>query len=84
MHHFADGDLVDASKGAYDAAMRPDQDDMDTARAIRSIPSRLYEGARSLMGYGKDAGAGRGFVNPRTVAEIAKSVPQRKRGGRAK
>ena len=84
VHHFADGDLVDASKGAYDAAMRPDQDDMDTAQAIRSIPSRLYEGARSLMGYGKDAGAGRGFVNPRTVAEIAKSVPQRKRGGRAK
>jgi len=36
------------------------------------------------MGYGKDAGAGRGFVNPRTVAEIEKSVPQRKRGGRAK
>ena len=51
----AKGGLTDASKGAYDAALLPDSDQMDTAHAIRrmlgleSVPS---------------AGAGRGFVNP--------------------
>jgi hypothetical protein len=37
-----------------------------------------------LMGMGRDAGAGRGFVNPKSVTKTEKSVTvtPRKRGGK--
>jgi len=53
--HKAKGGLTDASKGAYDAALLPDPDQMDTAHAIRRML-----GLESTP----TAGAGRGFVNP--------------------
>jgi hypothetical protein len=82
--HKADGGLQDLSRGAYDRSIGPDESDMDMARSIRSIPSKLYEGATSLMGMGRDAGAGRGFVNPKSVTKTEKSVTvtPRKRGGK--
>jgi hypothetical protein len=81
---YADGDLVDASKGAYDKSIGPDEGDMDMAKAIRSVPRKLFEGAKSLFGAGKTAGAGRGFVNPKSVTKTEESVTvePRKRGGR--
>jgi len=82
----ADGGLQDLSKGQYDKSIGPDADDMEMARTIRSIPSKLYEGAKSMMGMGaKSAGAGRGFVNPKSVTETQKSVTvtPRKSGGKA-
>ena len=82
----ADGGLQDLSKGQYDKSIGPDADDMDMARSIRNIPSKLFEGAKSMMGMGaKSAGAGRGFVNPKSVTETEKSVTvtPRKRGGMA-
>jgi hypothetical protein len=81
--HFEGGG--DASKGAYDRSIGPSEEDMDMARSIRSIPSRLFEGAKSMMGMGREAGAGRGFVNPKSVTKTEKSVTvePRKRGGRA-
>lgn len=80
---FSGGDLVDASKGAFDRALDTDED-MPLAKTIRSIPGRLYEGAKSLAGIGKDAGAGRGFSNPKSITKTEKSVTvePRKRGGR--
>ena len=86
VNRYAEGDGVeDLSKGAYAKSIGPDEDDMKMARAIRNIPSRLYEGAKSLVGIKKDAGAGRGFVNPKAVTETEKSVTvePRKRGGKA-
>jgi hypothetical protein len=81
--HFDEGG--DASKGAYDKSIGPDEDDMEMARTIRGIPGRLIEGAKSLFGMSKDAGAGRGFVNPKSVTKTEKSVTvePRKRGGKA-
>ena len=84
--HKADGGLQDLSKGQYDKSIGPNEDDMDMARTIRNIPSKLFEGAKSMIGMGaKSAGAGRGFVNPKSVTETEKSVTvtPRKRGGMA-
>jgi hypothetical protein len=74
---YADGDLVDASKGAYDAASKPSKEDMDMAKTIRSIPSKLYEGAKSMMGMTpKPAGSVTKTEKSVTVAPASK-----KRGG---
>ena len=77
---YADGDLVDASKGAYDAASKPSKEEMDMAKAIRSIPSKLYEGAKGMLGFGsapKPAGSVTKTEKSVTVAPASK-----KRGGR--
>jgi hypothetical protein len=50
---FSEGNLVDASKGAYDKAIGPSEGEMDMAKAIRSVPRKLFEGAKSMMGMGK-------------------------------
>jgi len=50
---FSDGNLVDASKGAYDKAIGPSEGEMDMAKAIRSVPRKMFEGAKSMMGMGK-------------------------------
>jgi hypothetical protein len=74
---YAEGDLVDASKGAYDAASKPSKEDMDMAKTIRSIPSKLYEGAKSMMGMTpKPAGSVTKTEKSVTVAPASK-----KRGG---
>jgi hypothetical protein len=53
---------------------------MDMAKAIRSVPRRLYEGAKSMMGMGKpEPKAG-------SVTKTEKSItvaPGKKRGGSA-
>jgi len=76
--HKADGGkMEDLSRGAYDRSIGPDEDDMDMARAIRSVPSKIVNAAKRMMGKLPDTGAeaGRGFTNP---------LMTRKNGGRAK
>lgn len=69
----------DASKGAYDKAIGPSDDDMDMAKAIRSVPRKLYEGAKSMMGMGKTEPKA-GSV---TKTEKSITVAPKKRGGSA-
>ena len=84
------GSITDASKGAYDKSIGPSDDDMDMAKTIRSIPSKLYEGAKSLF-------SGMGSVTDKereaakkangSVTKTEKSVtvsPAKKRGGSVK
>ena len=74
---FAEGDIVDASKGAYDKSIGPSKEEMDMAKAIRSIPSKLFEGAKSMMGMTpKPAGSVTKTEKSVTVAPASK-----KRGG---
>lgn len=73
------GSVTDASKGAYDKSIGPSEEDMDMAKTIRSIPSKLYEGAKSLF-TSKDKPSG-------SVTKTEKSVtvtPAKKRGGSVK
>ena len=70
-----DDSLTDASNGAYDAATKPDQGEVETAQSLRDLPGRAFSGMKRLLGFGSDAGAGRGVVNPPMA---------RKQGGRAK
>ena len=75
---YADGDLVDASKGQYDKSIGPSKEDMDMAKTIRNIPSKLYEGAKSLMGMTpKPAGS-----VTKTEKSVTVSPASKKRGGR--
>jgi hypothetical protein len=79
VNKFAEGDTVDASKGAYDKSIGPDEGDMDMAKAIRSVPRKLYEtakeGFKSLTGMGsKPAGSV-------TKTEKSVTVAPKKRGG---
>lgn len=71
---------VDLSKGAYDAAIGPSKEEMDMAKAIRSIPRRLFRGAKSMLGMTDQKAPG-------SVTETEKSItvePAKKRGGLAK
>ena len=73
------GKVTDLSKGAYDKSIGPSESEMDMAKAIRNIPSKLYEGAKSLF-TSKDKPAG-------SVTKTEKSVtvtPAKKRGGSVK
>ena len=73
------GKVTDLSKGAYDKSIGPSESEMDMAKAIRNIPSRLMEGAKSLF-TSKDKPAG-------SVTKTEKSVtvtPAKKRGGSVK
>jgi hypothetical protein len=73
------GKVTDLSKGAYDKSIGPSESDMDMAKAIRSIPTKLYEGAKSLF-TSKDKPSG-------SVTKTEKSVtvtPAKKRGGSVK
>jgi hypothetical protein len=71
------GTTVDASKGAYDKSIGPSEEDMDMAKAIRSVPRKLFEGAKSMMGMTpKPAGSVTKTEKSVTVAPASK-----KRGG---
>jgi hypothetical protein len=75
----SEGGTTDASKGAYDKSIGPTESDMDMAKAIRSVPRKLYEGAKSLF-TSKDKPSG-------SVTKTEKSVtvtPAKKRGGSVK
>jgi hypothetical protein len=73
------GSITDLSKGAYDKSIGPSEEEMDMAKAIRNIPSKLYEGAKSLF-TSKEKPSG-------SVTKTEKSVtvtPAKKRGGSVK
>ena len=73
------GKVTDLSKGAYDKSIGPSESEMDMAKAIRNIPSKLYEGAKSLF-TSKEKPSG-------SVTKTDKSVtvtPAKKRGGSVK
>ena len=77
---YAEGDVVDASKGAYDKFPMHDEEDMDIAKTIRSIPRKLYQGAKDMMGFSSSAPKPAGSV---TKTEKSVTVAPRKNGGRA-
>lgn len=80
---FADGgDVEDLSKGAYDKSIGPGKEEMDMAKAIRSVPSRLYQGAKSLLGGLTGAEKAPGAVTK--TKESVTVAPAKKRGGPAK
>ena len=84
------GSVTDLSKGAYDKSIGPSAEDMDMAKAIRSIPSKLYEGAKSLFsGMGSVTDKERAIADKANgaVTKTEKSVtvsPAKKRGGSVK
>jgi hypothetical protein len=71
------GSVTDLSKGAYDKAIGPSEEEMDMAKAIRAVPRKLYEGAKSLFTSKDEKPKG-------SVTKTEKSVtvtPAKKRGG---
>jgi hypothetical protein len=65
---------------AYMDSIGPSKEDMDMAETIRSIPGKLFRGAKSLIGMDKKPKAG-------AVTKTEKSVtvePAKKRGGSVK
>ena len=65
---------------AYADSIGPSSEDLDMAKSIRSIPGKLFRGAKSLMGMDKKPKAG-------AVTETEKSItvePAKKRGGLVK
>jgi hypothetical protein len=80
MMKLKDGGNVDLSKGAYDKAIGPSEEDMDMAKTIRGIPGKLFRGAKSLMGMDK-------APKSESVTKTKESVtvtPAKKRGGSVK
>ena len=73
--------LVDASKGQYDKAIGPSEEDMDMAKAIRSVPRKLYEGAKGMLGFGTTTPKPAGSVT-KTEKSVTVSPASKKRGGR--
>lgn len=84
------GKVTDLSKGAYDKSIGPSESDMDMAKTIRNIPSKLYEGAKSLFsGMGSVTDKERDIAKKAngSVTKTEKSVtvtPAKKRGGSVK
>jgi hypothetical protein len=76
----AGGSTVDASKGAYDKSIGPSEEDMDMAKAIRNIPSKLFQGAKSMMGIGTPAPKPAGSVT-KTEKSVTVTPASKKRGG---
>jgi len=73
-----DGGKVDLSKGAYDATLEEPPMGMGFAKKAHSFMDSLFSGK-------KEAGAGRGFVNPKSVTKSKESVTvsPMKKGGSA-
>ena len=70
------GKVEDLSKGAYDRSIGPSKEEMDMARAIRDIPSKLFRGAKRAFGMEPAEGS---------VTKTERSVtvtPGKKRGGK--
>ena len=71
------GKVTDLSKGAYDKSIGPSESDMDMAKAIRSVPRKLFEGAKSMMGMTpKPAGS-----VTKTEKSVTVTPASKKRGG---
>ena len=78
----AEGGTVDLSKGAYDKAIGPDEDDMAMAKSIRGFPGKV-------MGKVKNMAKGLFSTAPKadSVTKTKESVtvtPAKKRGGSVK
>jgi hypothetical protein len=76
----AGGSTVDASKGAYEKSIGPSEEEMDMAKAIRNIPSKLFQGAKSMMGLGSPAPKPAGSVT-KTEKSVTVAPASKKRGG---
>ena len=74
------GKVEDLSKGAYDKSIGPSEDEMDLARAMRSIPSRIYQGAKKIMGLGTPSAQERKVIEQDTKTKTGETA--KKRGGR--
>lgn len=74
-----EGGDVDLSKGAYDATLNEPPMGMGFAKKVHGFMDSLFGGK-------KEAGAGRGFVNPKSVTKSKESVTiaPMKKGGSAK
>lgn len=72
------GDTEDLSGGAYDAVIDGDDNDMEMARAIRSVPSKLFKGAKRLIGGLSGADEDLGAVTK--TKESVTVAPSKKRG----
>jgi len=74
-----DGGKVDLSKGAYDATLEEPPMGMGFAKKAQGFMNKLF-------GADSEAGAGRGFVNPKSVTKSKESVTvaPMKKGGSAK
>jgi hypothetical protein len=74
-----EGGDVDLSKGAYDATLKEPPMGMGFAKKVHGFMDSLFGGK-------KEAGAGRGFVNPKSVTKSKESVTvaPMKKGGSAK
>jgi translation initiation factor 1 (eIF-1/SUI1) len=83
VHKHAEGgsSTEDLSKGAYDKTLQGVyNEDMDMAKYLRNIPSRIYQGVKNLTGMGEIKPAG-------SVTKSKESVtvtPAKKRGGSVK
>jgi len=73
------GDIEDLSKGAYDATMNEPPMGMGFAKKAQGMIDSLFSSK-------KEAGAGRGFVNPKSITKMKESVTvaPMKKGGSAK
>ena len=74
------GQVEDLSKGAFDASLGPTKDEMAIANAMRSIPSKMYKGAKRMLGLGEPS-----KQEAKVIAEDTKTktgAPAKKRGGR--
>jgi hypothetical protein len=78
----AGGTTVDASKGAYDKSIGPSEEEMDMAKAIRNIPSKLFQGAKSMMGLGSSAPKPPAGSVTKTEKSVTVTPANKKRGGR--
>ena len=74
------GSTVDASKGAYDKSIGPSEEDMDMAKAIRNIPSKLFQGAKSMLGISSTPPKPAGSVT-KTEKSVTVAPASKKRGG---
>lgn len=73
-------DVEDLSKGAYDKSIGPSDDEMALAKTMREIPSKIYRGAKKLMGLGTPSKQEAKIIEQDTKTKTG--VPAKKRGGR--
>jgi len=73
-----EGGMVDLSKGAYDKSIGPSKEEIDMAKKIRSIPSRIYEGAKSLFGQGSVSESERKFLQKAFEGQGSMTEAERK------
>lgn len=79
----ADGGSVDdLSKGAYDKSIGPSEAEMDVAKTIRSIPRKIFKGAKDFLGIGTTPPEEKDGSITKTEKSVTVS-PGKKKGGPA-